>query len=165
MKTQVIISGSRHFTDGTQSSERRWKRIEQKPGTGSSHRNLRKNLSECQEIGIEEETFKGKTAYEVEYKKNGKEYEFLLSADGALLQKEKEIDGKSLPEPVVQAIKKAYPKAEIKEVEKLMRPDNTVTGYEVELKAADKEIKLELNVDGNILKTEDENLILFILFP
>jgi uncharacterized membrane protein YkoI len=110
----------------------------------------------AKKLEFEEETFAGKAAYEVEYKKNGVEYEFLYSADGTLLQKEEEIDCKSLPEPVVQAIKKAHPKADIKEAEKLMKPDGTVTGYEVEIKAAGKEIELELDVSGNILKTENE---------
>jgi hypothetical protein len=73
-----------------------------------------------------------------------------------LLLKEEEIDVKTLPDPVLQAILKAHPKAKIKEVEKLMKPDDTVTGYEVDIKAAGKEIELELNVSGNILKTENE---------
>lgn len=107
-------------------------------------------------LEFEKETFEGKTAYEVEYKENGVEYELLYNADGTLLQKEEEIDGKSLPEPVAQAIRKAYPKAEIKEVEKLMKPDGTVTGYEVDIKATGKKIELELDVSGNILKTENE---------
>ena len=107
-------------------------------------------------LEFEEETFAGKAAYEVEYKENGVAYEFLYSADGKLLQKEEEIKVKSLPEPVVQAIKKEHPKAKIKEAEKLMKPDGTVTGYEVEIKADGKEIELELDVSGNILKTEDD---------
>jgi len=107
-------------------------------------------------LEFEEETFEGKAGYEVEYKKNGMEHEFLYNADGALLQKEEEIDGESLPVPVAQAIKKAYPKAEIKEVEQIMKPDSTVAGYEVEIKAAGKEIELELDVNGNILKTEND---------
>lgn len=110
----------------------------------------------AKELKFEEETFEGKAAYEVEYKENGKEYEALYRADGTLLQKEEEIDGKSLPEPVAEAIKKAHPNAEIKEAEKLMKPDGTVTGYEVEIKAAGKEIELELDVSGKILKTENE---------
>ena len=110
----------------------------------------------AKKLEFEEETLEGKAAYEVEYKENGVEYEFLYSADGTLLQKEEEIDGETLSEPVVQAIKKAYPKAEIKKVEKLMKPDSTLTGYEVEIKAAGKEIELELDVSGNILKTENE---------
>ena len=107
-------------------------------------------------LEFEEEAFEGKTAYEVEYKKNGKEYEFYYSAEGVLLQKEEEIDVKALPDPVVQAILKAHPKAKIKEAEKLMKPDGTVTGYEVEIKVAGKEIELELDVNGNILKTEND---------
>ncbi|MCK9394115.1 MAG: PepSY-like domain-containing protein [Methylobacter sp.] len=107
-------------------------------------------------LEFEEEMFEGKAAYEVEYKENGTEYEFLYSADGILLQKEEEIDGKSLPEPVAQAVKKAHPKAEITEVEKLMKPDGTLTGYEVDIKTAGKEIELELDVNGNILKTKNE---------
>jgi len=107
-------------------------------------------------LEFEEEMFEGKTAYEVEYKKNGVEYEFLYSTDGALLQKEEEIDGEMLPVPVVLAIKKAYPKAEIKDVEQVMKPDNTVTGYEVEIKTAGKELELELDVSGNILKSKND---------
>lgn len=109
------------------------------------------------ELEFEEETFEGKTAYELEYKKNGIEYELLYSADGALLQKEEEIDGKSLPEPVAQAIQKAYPNAEIKEVEKLMKPDGAVSGYEMEIQApGSREIELQVDASGNILKTESE---------
>jgi uncharacterized membrane protein YkoI len=107
-------------------------------------------------LEFEEEMFEGKVTYEVEYKKNGMEYEFLYNADGVLLQKEEEIDGEMLPVPVVQAIKKAYPKAEIKEVEQVMKPDSTVTGYEVEIKVAGKEIELELGVGGTILKNEND---------
>lgn len=115
-----------------------------------------KAFPNAKELEFEEETFEGKTAYEVEYKKDGKEYEFIYSAEGMLLQKEEEIDVKTLPDPVIQAILKAHPKAKIKEAEKLMKPDGTVTGYEVEIKVAGKEIELELDATGNILKTENE---------
>lgn len=50
-------------------------------------------------VKFEEEVFEGKTAYEVEYKKESKEYEFLYGADGMLFQKEEAIDAKVLPEP------------------------------------------------------------------
>ena len=107
-------------------------------------------------LEFEEKMFESNPAYEVEYKKNGKEYEFLYSADGTPLQKEEEIDVKSLPEPVAQAVKKAHPKGEIKEVEQLMKPDGTVTGYEMDIKEDGKKIELELDATGNILKTENE---------
>jgi uncharacterized membrane protein YkoI len=107
-------------------------------------------------LEFEEETFEGKAAYEVEYKENGREYELLYDADGALVQKEEEIDAQALPEPVVQAVTKAHPKGKIKEAEKVMKPDGTVTGYEVEIKEGGKELELELDTSGQILRTERE---------
>ena len=115
-----------------------------------------KAFPNAKELEFEEALFDGKTTYEVEYKKDGKEYEFLYSTEGVLIQKEEDIDVKTLPDPVIQAILKAHPKAKIKEAEKLMKPDGTVTGYEVEIKVAGKELELELDVSGKILKTENE---------
>ena len=109
---------------------------------------------DAKEVKYEEEIFAGKTAYEVEYKKNGKELEFSYGADGTLLQKEEEIDVKALPNPVVQAVLKAHPKATLEKAEKVMKPDGTIMGYEVDIKVAGKETKLELDVSGNILRTK-----------
>ncbi|SFI73714.1 PepSY-like domain-containing protein [Nitrosomonas sp. Nm34] len=108
----------------------------------------------AKKVEFEKEMFEGKEAYEVEYKENGKEYEILYSSEGEVLQKEETIDVKELPESIVQAISKVHPKATIKEAEKLMKPDGTVTGYEVEIKEEGKEFELELDANGNILKTE-----------
>ena len=108
----------------------------------------------AKKVEFEKEMFEGKEAYEVEYKENGKEYEILYSAEGEVLQKEETIDVKDLPEAVVQAISKTHPKATIKEAEKVMKPDGTVSGYEVEIKAEGKKLELELDPNGNILKTE-----------
>ncbi|MEW6039194.1 MAG: PepSY-like domain-containing protein [Pseudomonadota bacterium] len=107
-------------------------------------------------VEFEKETFEGKVAYEVEYKENGREYELLYDADGILLQKEEEIDSKALPDAVIQAVTSAYPKGKVKEAEKVMKPDGTVTGYEVEIKEKGKKIELELDATGKILKTEQE---------
>lgn len=104
----------------------------------------------------EKEKHLGSPAYEVEYEKNGVEYESVYNSDGVLLQKEEEIDSKALPEPVAQAVQKAHPKAKIKEVEKLMRADDTVIGYEVEVKSGGKKIELHLDTNGNALSTEKE---------
>jgi uncharacterized membrane protein YkoI len=107
-------------------------------------------------VEYEQEIFDGKVAYEVEYKEKGKEYEVLYDANGMVLQKEETIDVKSLPEPVVQAIMKAHPKAKVKEAEKVTKPDGTITGYEVEIKAGGKEFELELDTSGTILKSEQD---------
>lgn len=111
----------------------------------------------AKEVEFEKETFIGKEAYEVEYQIDGKEYEFLYGADGVLLQQEEEIDVSVLPEAIVNAIKKAHPKAKIMEAEKLLKPDGMLIGYEVEIDMPKgKKAELELDVNGNILKTEKE---------
>lgn len=110
----------------------------------------------AKELEYKEETFEGKAAYEVEYEENGKEYEFLYSADGALLQKEEEIDSHELPEAIVQAITKVHPKATIKEAEKITKPDGTVVGYEVEVQEGEKELELHLDASGQLLKAESD---------
>ncbi len=107
-------------------------------------------------VKFEKEMFEGREAYEAEYKEDGKEYEFLYGADGVLLQKEETMDAKALPEAVVQAVSKAHPKAPIQEAEKVMSPDGTATGYEVEIKTEGKELELELDTSGKILRTERE---------
>jgi uncharacterized membrane protein YkoI len=108
------------------------------------------------DVEFEKEIVNGQAAYELEYKTNNVEHEVLYSADGTLLQKEEEIEGETLPAPVKDAIRKAYPKAEIKEVEKVMKPDDTLTGYEVEIVTAGKEVELELDTQGKILREEKE---------
>jgi uncharacterized membrane protein YkoI len=113
-----------------------------------------KAYPKAEDVEFEQEMFQGNAVYEVEYKENGKEYEFLYSAEGVLLQKEEEIDVANLPKPVVEAIKKAHPEAKIEEAEKLMKPDGTLTGYEVEIKEAGKEIELELDGSGKIMPIE-----------
>jgi len=113
-----------------------------------------KSYPNAKEVEFEKEMIEGKAAYEVEYKDNGKEYEILYDSDGVILQKEEAIDVKTLPEPIVQAILKAHPKVTIEEAKKVMKPDGTVTGYEVEIKTEGKELELELDTYGKILRTE-----------
>lgn len=110
----------------------------------------------AKDVKFEKETVEGKEAYEVEYEENDKEYDFMYSADGTLLRKDEQVDVSSLPEPVAQAVKKDYPRAEIEEVEKMMNPDDSVAGYEVEIEVNDKKTELELDTSGKILKTENK---------
>jgi uncharacterized membrane protein YkoI len=90
----------------------------------------------------------------VEFKEHGKEYEVLYGADGSVLQKEETIEIHALPEPVSQAVMNAHPKATVKEAEKVMKPDGTITSYEVEIKSEGKELELDVDSSGKILKTE-----------
>ncbi len=115
-----------------------------------------KDHPDVKDVKFEKEKFEGKEAYEAEYKENDMEYESLYAADGGLLQKEESIDTKALPEAIVQAVSKAHPNATIDEAEKVMNPDGTLAGYEVEIKTKGKEIEIQLDTSGNILKTERE---------
>ena len=110
----------------------------------------------AKEVEFEKEMIEGKAVYEVEYTENGREYEILYDSDGMILQMEETLDVKALPESIVQAISKAYPKATIEDAEKVMKPDGTVTIYEVEIKTEGKKLELELDINGKILKTEKD---------
>lgn len=110
----------------------------------------------AEEIEFEKEMVEGKVVYEVEYKENGKEFEITYDADGVILQIEETLDVKALPEPIIQAISKAYPKATIEDAERVINPDGTVAAYEVGIKAEGKKLELELDASGKILKTEQD---------
>jgi uncharacterized membrane protein YkoI len=105
----------------------------------------------------EEKAMDGKMAYEVEFKEAGKEFEAVYSAEGTLIETEQEIKTAELPDAIVQAIRKAHPQAMLKEAEKIMRPDGTVRGYEVEIADGQKRLELELDAGGAILETEVED--------
>jgi len=86
--------------------------------------------------------------------KKSKEFEALYSAEGFLIETEEEIKIAELPALIVQVIGKHYPKTLLKEAEKILKPDEAVGGYEVEIEDGKKEFKLELDTSGKVLKTE-----------
>lgn len=101
-----------------------------------------------------EEVREGKTAYEIEFKDQGKERQAVYGTDGALLETGEEIKTSELPEAVVEAVKKGRPHAILKEAEKLLQPDGSVRGYEVEVVAGEKKLELEFDPNGKLLDTE-----------
>lgn len=115
-----------------------------------------KTFPNARDVTFEEEMFRGKIAYEVEYKENGKKYASIYDREGMLVQKEEEINVANLPEPVIETIKKAHPTAKIENAEKLTEPDATLTGYEIEIQEYGKKskIKIELDSDGNVMPME-----------
>ncbi|TXI16670.1 MAG: hypothetical protein E6Q62_10980 [Nitrosomonas sp.] len=117
---------------------------------------LEKAYPNAKDVEFEKETLDGKTVYEAEFKLNGREYEVLFDSAGGMLQIEETLDVKALPEPLIQAISNVYPKATIEEAEKVTKPDGTFSVYEVEIKNEGKKIELELDVNGKILKTEQD---------
>lgn len=111
-----------------------------------------------QALGVkyEEDKVAGKTVYEVEFKDQGVEREATYAAEGTLIETEEDIKPDALPAAVTEALKKAHPHATLKEAEKLMKPDGSVSGYEVEIKDGKKEVEIHLDAAGKILKTETE---------
>src|SRR5262245_4336800 len=65
---------------------------------------------------IEKETEGGKVVYDVELKHEGRKYEMDIQENGTVLEIEKEIAAKDLPEAVTKGIEAKYPKATLKEV-------------------------------------------------
>ena len=104
----------------------------------------------------EESNEEGEAVYEVEFTDQGVEIEASYSADGTLLKIEEEIQLNELPEAVTEAIMQAYPDAIILEAEKIVTPDGSVSGYEVEIEDDDVELEIHLDPNGTILNTELE---------
>lgn len=69
-----------------------------------------KAFPKAKDVEFEQEMFRGKAAYEVEYKEDGKEYELLYSAEGALLQKEEKLMLPSYPNRLSKPSRMRIPK-------------------------------------------------------
>jgi uncharacterized membrane protein YkoI len=110
---------------------------------------------------IEKETENGKVVYDVELKQKGRKYEMDIQEDGTVIEIEKEIALKDVPEAVLQAVNAKFPKAAIKEIMevnkvkgKVERPDH----YEITIQTADKKKQEVLvSLDGKNIKKEGED--------
>jgi uncharacterized membrane protein YkoI len=107
---------------------------------------------------VEKETEDGKVVYDIELKHKDRKYEMDIQEDGTVLEIEKEIAAKDLPEAVTKALNAKYPNATIKEVMEMTKingKEEKLYGYEVELVTADeKKLEIEFAPDGKILKSE-----------
>jgi uncharacterized membrane protein YkoI len=105
---------------------------------------------------ITKETADGKVVYDIELKEKGRKYEMDIQEDGTVLEVEKEVAVKDLPEAVTKALKAKFPKATIKEVMEVNlvkdnkeKPDH----YEVILETEDKKtMEVEVSMDGKTIK-------------
>jgi uncharacterized membrane protein YkoI len=105
---------------------------------------------------VEKESENGKVVYDIELKHKGRKYEMDIHEDGTVIEIEKEVAAKNVPEAVTKAVKARYPRAtihEVMEVNKVKGKKETPDHYEVTLVTADKkELEIELSLDGKILK-------------
>jgi uncharacterized membrane protein YkoI len=99
-----------------------------------------------------------KVVFDIELKSKGKKYEMDIEENGTILQVEKEVAAKDLPEGVTKAIEAKYPKSKIKEimeVNKVKDKKETPDHYEVVIETADKKEKeLEVSLDGKTIMEE-----------
>jgi uncharacterized membrane protein YkoI len=104
----------------------------------------------------EQETEDGQVVYDIELKQKGRHYEMDIKADGTILQIEKEVDAKDLPEAVAKALDTKYPgatKEEIMEVNKVQGKEEKPIEYEVTLVTADKKrLEVTVSLDGKKMK-------------
>jgi hypothetical protein len=101
----------------------------------------------------EKEVENGKTTFELVIKDEGKKITVSLKDDGTIVEIEKEIDAKDLPEAVGSAVKAKYPSGTIKKAEEVTK-DEKVT-YEVILAQEGKKLR-EIALDKSGKITEDE---------
>jgi len=108
----------------------------------------------------EKETEDGKVVYDIELKHEGRKYEMDILEDGTIVEIEKEIKLKDLPEAVAKAIKAKYPDAkieEIMEVNKVKGKEEKPDHYEVTLEMKDKKkMEITVSLDGKTIKGEKE---------
>jgi uncharacterized membrane protein YkoI len=107
---------------------------------------------------VEKETEDGKVVYDIELKHKNRKYEMDIQEDGTIIEIEKEMASKDLPEAVKKGIEDKYPRATIKEVMEVYKvkdKEETLTDYEVTLETADKkEVEVKVSKDGKTVKGE-----------
>jgi hypothetical protein len=105
------------------------------------------------------EVVNGQTRYEIETRVSDLEKDFVYLPDGTLLQIVEDMQLKALPDVIAQSVKKAYPKAEIDEVDKIVRGETVE--YEIILEIGETDHELSVASDGRILSSvaieEDED--------
>jgi len=108
----------------------------------------------------EKENEDGKVVFDIELKHDGRKYELDILEDGTIVEIEKEIKLKDLPEAVAKALKAKFPDAtikEIKEVNKVKGKQEKPDHYEVVLATkGKKDFEVTVSLDGKTIKEEKE---------
>jgi uncharacterized membrane protein YkoI len=119
-------------------------------------------------VGAVKENEDGKTVYEVKIKNNGEKLEVTLSAEGKVLEEEKDGDKgdkkeenkaekvapDKLPKAVADAIKARFPNGEITSAEKETEDGKVV--YDIELKQGGLKYEMDIHEDGTVIEVEKE---------
>jgi uncharacterized membrane protein YkoI len=95
-----------------------------------------------------------KTVYEAEWKEKEKSVEIVVSSDGKIVSKTKQITIDDVPKAVKETILKEAGKNEIKDVEVTTEGDKTT--YEAEWTDNGKEVDLKVAPDGKVISKNTE---------
>jgi uncharacterized membrane protein YkoI len=108
---------------------------------------------------VEKEKEDGKIVYDVELKQKGRKFEMDIQEDGTIVEIEKVVATKDVPEAVLKAVEAKYPKSrveEIMEVNKVEGKKETPIHYEITFVTADnKKKEVEVSLDGKKIGKEE----------
>jgi uncharacterized membrane protein YkoI len=117
---------------------------------------IKDRFPEAKITSAEKETEEGAVVYDIELTHKGRKYEMDIKEDGTLIEIEKQVDEKDLPEAVKKAVQAKYPKAkldEIMEVNKVKDRRETPAHYEIVIVTADKKkMEIIVSLDGKSVK-------------
>src|SRR6516165_4235447 len=121
---------------------------------------IKNRFPKAEITSAEKEKEDGKVVYDIELKHEGRKFEMDILEDGTIIEIEKEIKAKDLPEAVAAALKAKFPDATIKEimeVNKVKDKKETPEHYEDVIVGKDKKEKeVIVSLDGKSIKGEKE---------
>jgi hypothetical protein len=98
----------------------------------------------------------GKDVYDIEFRQADRKFEADIFADGTLHNWEQQVALSDLPQPVVQAVSRLFPKAAIKEIMAVTVVTNgseNLEGYEIVVKRSlKKDVEVTIAPDGKVLE-------------
>jgi uncharacterized membrane protein YkoI len=104
----------------------------------------------------EKELEDGKVVYDIELKSEGKKYEMDIKEDGTVIEIEKEVALKDVPEAVKKAVAEKHAKSTIKEVMEVNKVEGkkeTPIHYEITIETEDKKsMEIVVSLDGKSVK-------------
>jgi uncharacterized membrane protein YkoI len=110
---------------------------------------------------VEKEKEGGKVVFDVDLTHQGRKYEMDILEDGTIIEIEKEVALKDLPEAVTRALREKFPQATIKEVmevNKVKGKEETPIHYEATIETADKKKQeVIVSLDGKSIKKEGQD--------
>jgi hypothetical protein len=113
---------------------------------------VKKKFPEARIHGASKEVEDGETIYEVELKVEGRSVDMALSAEGRILEIEKEVPADKLPGAVKKRLAARYPGAKIEKAEEVTKGEDGPVRYEVLIKS-----EVVFTAKGKVVKPRGED--------